>query len=397
MKVNRLLSLIVLLVLAISVASALGVTPARTTVGFTPGMEQEISFTVVNSEYKDIHLVVYVKGELNQTIEFSETEFDMPSTLESKELKYHFTLPDNLSPGPHTAEILIMQRAENAAVSEAFVGATVAVSHQLVVNVPYPGKYARADMNVLNANEHNEVTFIIPIISLGEQDIEQAHAIISIYDLTGDKLDQFQTDSISVPTGQRKEIVGKWTANVPLGRYLAKAHVVYSGGEIDLEKEFAVGNETLELQRVTVPSFSLGGIAKFEMLIENKWSEPIAGAYAQTQVFDKNGDIMADFKSPTYDVPALNKSTFVSYWDTAGINEGTYDTSVYMRYGSKYSKQDIQLQVSSNEIVALGLGFVISEGKGGKSSLVTILIIVIVVLVLLNLLWFFILRKKMKK
>jgi len=31
------------------------------------------------------------------------------------------------------------------------------------------------------------------------------------------------------------------------------------------------------------------------MLVENKWSEPIKGAYAQTNIFDKSGKLMVDF------------------------------------------------------------------------------------------------------
>ncbi len=398
--IRGILSIIIIVILFITVsssASALGVTPARTTVGFEPGLERTVKFTVVNSEYKDMRLKIFVRGDLNESISVDEDEFELPANVESKEMEYTFTLPDSLGPGPHTADIIIYEIPEGAPASEAYVGASVAVITQLIVNVPYPGKYAQAQLNVINAQQNGQATFIIPMISLGDEDINNAHAIISIYDQSGDKIDQFQTESISLPAGGRGELVSKWYANVPLGRYLAKAHVIYSGGVIDLEKEFAVGNETLELKQVRVQNFQLGGIAKFEMLIENKWSEPIIGAYAQTQVFDQQKDIIADFKSPTYDIPPLSNSTFVSYWDTAGVEEGTYDTSVYMRYGSKFSQQNIQLRITEDEIVALGLGFVISENTRGGSNLVSVLVVVIVVLVLMNILWFMVLRKKLKK
>ena len=376
-----------------SFTSALGVTPARTMVSFSPGLEQTVKFTVVNSEYKNIGIKIYVQGELNQSIALSETEFNMASTEESKEMFYTFTLPQSLSPGPHTADIVILQKPGGVEASEAFVGATVAVVTQLVVNVPYPGKYAVADLNVLNAQQNAETTFVIPVVALGAEDINSAQASIEIFDKNNIKVGELNTQPISIQSGKRGEIVSRWIANVPLGRYVAKAVLVYDGHTLDLQKEFAVGNETLELQQVTVPNFNLGGIAKFEMLIENKWSEPIVGAYSQTQVFKDDGNVIADFKSPTYDIPALTKSIFVSYWDTAGLDAGIYNTSVFMRYGIKYSQQNIQLRVSENEIIALGLGFVISQ-SGGKGNLVTVLIIIVILLVLMNIAWFFVFRKR---
>ncbi len=393
---NKTFFALLLLIICMTSVSALGVTPARTTIGFNPGQEQTVKFTVVNSEYQDLNLLVYVRGDLNQSIRLSETEFTMSRDVESKELSYTFTLPEELSPGQHGAEIVVLQKPEGASVSEAFVGATVAVVTQLVVNVPYPGKYIVGSLNVINAQQNAETKLIVSLASMGREDVSATSAEFTIYDSSNNEVGKFNVNGIGVKSGQRGEIVGSWIARVPLGNYIAKAKITYDGSEINLQKEFVVGDETLELQQVNVPRFTLGGIAKFEMLIENKWSEPISGAYAQTQVFKENGDILADFKSPTYDIPPLNKSTFVSYWDTVGVEEGIYNTSVYMRYGSKYSLQNIQLKVTNNEIIALGLGFVISENTGG-SSLVKILLIVIGILILMNIAWFLVLRKRLKK
>lgn len=393
----RLFTLVVLGIFAFllfsSLISALGVTPARTTIGFNPGLEQTVKITVVNSEYKDINLKVFVQGELNQSIVLSEREFSMSSSEESKDIYYTFTLPESLSPGTHNADIIILQDPQAASASEAFVGATVAVVTQLIVNVPYPGKYVVADLNVLNAEQNAQATFLMPVVSLGSEDIDSAYAKVDIFDSNNNKVDSFTTNSINVKTGARGEIVSYWVANVPLGKYTAKAVLNYDGNILNLEKTFAIGNETLELQQVTVPNFELGGIAKFEMLIENKWSEPIIGAYSETKVFKNDGNLLAEFKSPTYDLQALTKSIFVSYWDTAGVNEGTYNTSVFMKYGSRYSQQNIQLKVDRDEIIALGLGFVISE-QGGRGKISNVIIIGVIILVLVNVAWFLVLRKK---
>jgi hypothetical protein len=173
---------------------------------------------------------------------------------------------------------------------------------------------------------------------------------------------------------------------------------MYDGELISLEGEFNIGLETLELKQIEVNDFSLGDIAKMEMLVENKWSEPIVGAYTQTEIYNEDGGLAADFKSANYDVPALSKELMVSYWDTAGVKKGTYNTQVFLKYSDVSIPTNLKLKVEENRIEIIGLGYVISaDSKGGSNTLMIVLVIGIITLVLINLLWFFILRKRLKK
>ncbi len=390
---------VLMIVLLLAGVSALGVTPARTTLNFKPGEEQTISFSIINSESRDMNLVVYVQGELNKSVGIiGENSFEMKSGEENKQMSYTFKMPQTLNPGLHTADVVIMQLPGKSGTSEAFVGAAVAVVTQIYVYVPYPGKYAESDMSVVNAEQGGEATFIIPVVSRGNLDLVSVKANIDVYNKMGEKVGSFNTAEISVPSGEKKDIVAKWKADVPVGMYRAVATLMYDGESLQLEKQFSVGSQDLDLQQVEVKDFSLGEIAKFEMLIENKWSEPISQVYAQTQIFDNEGKVMADFKSATYDIEPLTKTVMVSYWDTAGVRVGTYDSSVFLRYGQKSSQKDFKLKVSEQEIEIIGLGYVISSEKPAKNtSWYLILGAVIGVLILINLSWFLVLRKFLKK
>ena len=205
------------------------------------------------------------------------------------------------------------------------------------------------------------------------------------------------TEKSSIKPGERKEVVGNWKADVAPGMYTAKAKVTYDNKIVQIEKNFSIGEKVLELKSVEVKSFILGGIAKFEMAVDNKWNEEIKNVYSQTNVFDSKRNLIVDFKSPTYDIVALSNQTFFSYWDTENIKPGLYDASIYLRYDEKFSKKNVQFEVNEDSIRTLGLGYVISEGKSGGNTKTSILIIVIILLVLLNLLWFVLFRKKMKK
>ena len=161
--------------------------------------------------------------------------------------------------------------------------------------------------------------------------------------------------------------------------------------------EFNVGSVELELQQIEVRDFKLGEIAKFEMLIENKWSDVMSGVYTETEVFNNDGEVMADFKSPTYELEPLSKEILISYWDTGGVHKGSYDASVYLRYGEKSSQKDVRLDVYEDRIDIIGLGFVISERGSKGNNLVIMLVISIGVLVLINLAWFLWIRKKLQE
>jgi hypothetical protein len=212
-------------------------------------------------------------------------------------------------------------------------------------------------------------------------------------------LSRLKTNEVSIDVSGKKEITAEWKVDKPIGKYKAKAVLSFDGKQMLLEKEFDIGEINLDLQRIFVENFTLGGIAKFNIIIKNKWNEPITGAYAEMRVFDNNMAEIGSFKSAAYDVPAGMQTTMVDYWDTKDVKEGTYNSNIILNYLDKKTQQDMKLEVGQDRITVIGLGYVISSetGGGGGSNLVPILVIIIGFLILLNLLWFLVLRKRWHK
>jgi hypothetical protein len=376
---------------------ALGVTPARTTLDFEPGLVREVEFSIVNSGEQDINLRLSVRGDLAEYIQLSATEISLSATESSKKLKYTISLPSELVPGLNTADIVIAEVSGGDVSAGSYVKAMVAVVTQVHVYVPYPGKYIEAKMYIYGSDAEEGIRFVIPIVSAGEQDINSVRADVSIYDKGGVKIDSFSTGSEGVVGGAKKELVYDWISEAPIGEYVAKAEIVYDGSVLNLEEIFLVGLKELELLEIQIDSFSLGEIVRLDMLVENKWSEDITGAYIDASIKDSSGNIVSTFESAVHDVAGLSNGTFTSFWDTEGVSTGDYDAEVSLHYAGKTSSKDLTFEVSDNELVIIGLGFVISsETPAGTNTLVVVLVVVIVLLVLINLLWFFIFRKKMK-
>jgi len=373
---------------------ALGVTPARTTIDFERNLVQTIEYEVLTGD-TETNLVIAAQGDLAEFISIPLSMVNVPAAQGSVGLSYSINLPNSMEPGLSEGEVVILELPSGGQTSKANVRATLAVVTQLHVYVPYPGKYANARMNVIS--RPGGATFVFPVVSAGEFDLTSVRANVDIFNKLGEKVDSFTTGSIAVASGAKKEIVYEWDSDAPVGNYRAVASLIYDDGTLSLEEEFSVGSAEIELQDITVEDFNLGEIAKLEMLVENKWSDPIIDAYVETKIYNDQGEVVSEFKSASYDVDALSKEVFVSYWDTAGVRVGTYETEVSIVYGDSNSLKSLKFQVEENDLTIIGLGYVISaEGVGGGNTLMMILIIMVGVLILINILWFFFFRRKMK-
>ena len=225
---NKIILFLVIGIFLTSSVFALGITPARTTLDFQAGLKKTITFMIINSEGKDMKLQgMVLPGELDKYISLPIKDFFISAAEPQKDFSYEINLPSTLSPGLHTGEVLVMVAPENNSQANTQISATLAVVTQLYIYVPYPGKYANADMVVYNANAGEDVTFVFPVVSAGEFDLTSVKAIVDIYNSMNEKIDSFVTDTISVPSGQKKEIVYKWKENVSVGNYRAVASLVY--------------------------------------------------------------------------------------------------------------------------------------------------------------------------
>ena len=390
------LSLIALFLLALPQTYALGITPGGAVADYRPGERQTFTFTIINSEHQTRSVALFTQGDLNQSILLEQNSLSFAASEEEKKIQATLTMPPGLTPGPHKAQVVVAEIPQQINGGKAIVGAVLAVVAEITVYVPYPGKYVEGKLKV--SGDEQQKKFVVAVKHQGKEKIDSLNAEIHIFDKEGKEVKKLTIDSISLQPAELREISATWAVDVPRGRYVAKAILLYDGESALLEQSFEVGEFALELLDLFVKDFSLGSIAKFNLLVKNSWSEPIMNVYAQMRVLDKAFNEFADVKSATYIIPSGEKTTIVYYWDTKGVQEGLYNANVLLYYGDTKIQHDLKLQVGKNSIQVIGLGRVISteEGKDG-GSIVTILFVVIGFLILLNVLWFVVLRKRQKK
>ena len=391
------LLIIFIIILFISKADALGITPGRTTINYEQGLEQEVAFSILNSEHKNMQLLLTVEGELSDSVTLFNSVVEFLPSEESKSFKYKIKLPDRIAkePGLHTAEIKALE-IPKAGAEGTYVGATIAVISQIYVYVSCPGKCIDADLNVLDAEQNSTATFIVPVINRGKLGIGQARAIIDIYTALNEKVATIETDSWPIESEARTELSGKWLVNVNSGNYLAKVSVFYDGETKSFEKQFAIGTQALSIESILVNNFQLGEIAKLQILVENRWNQELKEVYANLIVYNHEEQVMADIKSATESIPTLTRKELIAYWDTVGVKEGEYNGKLMVKYDKKSADKNLLLKISENSLDIVGLGYAIRPGAGGI-KLTTILIVLVIILLIANLSWFIFFRKFLNK
>ncbi|MEK6819136.1 MAG: hypothetical protein AABY10_04355 [Nanoarchaeota archaeon] len=396
MKCRFFIIVFVFIMFVSNFVSAIGITPGRTTLDFQPSLEKDVDFSVLNNEHKSMQVVFVVQGELNSSILLSENNIAFMPSEESKSFKYKVNLPKSLEPGLHKAEIVALEIPKSSS-GGTFVGAAVAVVSELNVYVPYPGKYVDFDLSILDTEQNSTATFIVPVVSRGKIGIGEIRALIDIYTPLNEKVGTVETDFTALEPGERTELTAKWPANVNTGSYLAKATVFYDGESRDLEKQFSVGNNLISMESILVNQFSLGEIAKLQILVENKWNQELKNVYANLLVFNRDGETMADVKSASEDIPSLSRKELIAYWDTVGVKEGEYDGKLLIQYGQKSADKNLLLKVNSDSLDITGVGYAIRGRGGGGFNVTDILIVLVIILLIVNLAWFVFFKRSRAK
>ena len=383
-----------ILIIFINNVSALGISPARKVVDFEPGLEDEIELKITNTENKKMTLVIYAEGEFSDLIGLKEYELRFEPGEEFKTIKYKYKLPDKIEvPGDHNVKIVAREVPNYDSIADTSIGASVAVVHQFKIKVPYPGKYVVPDIKVIETGRTDQIDFRIVGENLGTQKIVNAKGIVDIFGFNNEKITTLETELISIEPNERGEFQLTWKGPINVGKYFAKLTMVYDGDVSYSEIVFEVGEKNVEVIDIVVKNFKLGEIARFDILVENRWAEAVDDAFVELIVMDLSEEI-GRFKSASEDIPALSKMELTAFWDSAGVEEGEYNFRIILNYDDEKVEKDVRTIVSLNSIKFdfFGTGAVVAN-SGGVDKM-DIMIGALVLLVMINIGWFFYFKKK---
>lgn len=393
MKNKLIIGIVILLLLPI--VNALGIAPGRTTLNFESNLEKIVTVRVINNENKNFNSIIYVSGELKDYITISTDSLSFNENENEKTFTYTVSLPEKLSePGLHKSEVIVREVSIDESGEGLNIGALVAVATQLYVHVPFPGKFLKIQLQVKEAKPGEIVKFFIPVTSLGEEDTT-AKARIHIYD-NNKQIVRIESIEKIIKTKERTEFVIDWKADVRPGTYRAVAVVEYDGKTASAESQFLVGDFFLKVLDISVKDFTLGEIAKFSILVENIGNTLIIEAFSEIILNSLEGKRVADLKSNSIDIEAVEKKEMEVFWDTENIETGEYTGKIILSYDNKFSERQIRTIVEDNairtEIIGI-TGLVIGTETPSPLKIKPIYIF-IAVLVLMNVAWFIYFKRR---
>lgn len=392
---------IIIALLLINYASALGVTPARKIVDYEPGRTETITLTILNNENKEMKTMLYPDGKFSELTDLKPTLITLKANEPSKQFTFSLNMPAEgvLKPGMNEIKINVLEFPGNFnPENQAQVSASIELIFQLRINVPYPGKYAEADMFITAGNINEPVDFTIPIYNFGSEDINEISGAIEILGPTNERIAMIATNNISLKAKAEGKIVARLYTKLNAGNYHAIARIDYDGKRIKLEKNFNVGELTIDITGIEVNDFTLGTIAKLDILLYSQWNQKISDVYGDLEIKDKNGNILTRFKTASTDIEAKSKGMIEGYWNTENVDPGTYDINIMLNYAGKVTEKIMELQVGFNSIRAgmIPTGRIIGE----EDSFVkqnSVLILLVLVLIIINIGWFIYFSRRRKR
>lgn len=395
----KIIVILILLVIAMQAVAALGVAPARTL--FKVEEERNTGeLRILNNQNQDLRIAVYATGEYASAIVFDQDVNPIIRSDESsRTIGYSVNFPDDLTPGRHEIDIVILELSSDPSGidNQGGIVATTSVIAKVLIDVPYPGKYIQSKLHVDSVNTGEITTFSVSLFGKGDKDINNVEGTIIIKGPTNEEITRIETNSISLESGKDGKITATWQADLNAGLYYAEAVITFDGQQIVMRETFMIGDKGLKIADLIIDKFRLGQIAKVDVIAESVWNEDIKDVHAELDVFDESGTLLQNVKTSALSVPSLGRAILSGYWDTAGMAIGNYDINVKLIYENVVTERLFQAIINADNIKLSNQGLVaqVTAAKDEKEgSTISLLIIAVIVLIIINVSWFVYARKR---
>ena len=135
-------------------------------------------------------------------------------------------------------------------------------------------------------------------------------------------------------------------------------------------------------------------IVQFEVEVESKWNQKIQGVFAEMIITDLNEDRIDSFKSASVDIGPLARAMLTPYWDTEGVEKGTYNADLIIHYAGKTTEKTLKAYVEIDSIRTEIIGVTAKAVFGRDEEGFDIITPLVAVLIMINVGWFFYFKKR---
>ena len=360
-----------------SFVSGFGLMPSSTSILHDESIHKYTLY-VVNSENKDLDLSIDVRGDLSSFVSVQDS-VSIPSSKGREEVLITFNIPQNhgFDPGTYEINIVVSDKSQGSG----HVSARISLTSTLRVTIPSDEAFLDVNLFAPDFDSNKGGNFVVQVRNTGSSNALNVVPVVDIYSSANRRLGTLRGSPEVVGPGRTVNFPLPLDLELDYGVYSARASVVYSGASNNDIKSFNVGSPEILVDDISAMSFTIGGVAGFDIFLENLWSEDISGVYADVQ-FKKDGTLIEETRTASIDIQGMGRSRVQAFWDTKGMSTGIYELVIYLNYLDKREKTVFEIVLGSNSIDIRGLGRVIDVSD--ESDNTGLLIVVVFFLVVLN-------------
>lgn len=328
-------------------SEAIGLSPSSLEIDFEPNLHREISINLINSAEKPLNATLQLAGDLAPYFKVEEGFFVLPPrSVKNYIIVMH--LPATIKrPGNHVVAMHAVQAPlQIAGVETRGIGATISVEGAIVIKVPYPGKYAEAELLLEDINEGETSVATLRVINYGLEPIRRAVGILEIYDPSYTLLDTLTTPSLSLPPRQSDQ----FTLSLDSQRYgpgifPLTAYVEYDAHQTDpVSKELRIGTLFVNITNTT-HEVSTKKITLFEIHVQNLWNKQVENLYGEIKIL-KDGVLVGEvLRTPSIALPPWKSHILSAFLDATALEPRLYQADITLSYHGKTTKVTVPLHV----------------------------------------------------
>lgn len=378
LNIRKIILILILISSSYNVFAFSGISPAKTTLNFYPNEVSQISYQVFG--YNEIGY------------EISCPELISIGSI-TKEEAFHRAIasvkfPDSMpEPGKKACGIKFIEKSMPRQLGN--IATQTGVGSTIIINVPYPGKYATIGLEAPNTKKDEPILFKVVIDNLGEEALNDVKADIRIEDIEEGKLvGLMSTSAASVEPFKSEEAYQLWeTTGIEPARYRAIATLDYGGDKpATSEARFMIGKRFVEFKGATRNGTS-NKINQFDITVENWWGERLGNVYADVAMYNASGISAGTFRTVSTELNSWEAKQISGFWNAEQWGAGRYAADIKIKYEGQETPVKWDFELISPEKKEAGLEIALGKLKSLVVSPIFILMAIILAIVIIDVFW----------
>lgn len=326
MRPINLLAWTMALLLCISLVTALGIRPAKTSIVFEEGRDYTQQFWVVNNEAREFSVKISVGGEMAQYVTLHTPELTFRGDDGAKAVDFEVHLPEFVPPGESKSTLIVEE--DLASASPQTISSKIVLKHDILIQGPYPDKYVVAKLNFHESGK--DIRLVSEVENLGKKDIGNIQTVFYVND-KNQQAQVLETPQTSLSSKENKLLEAHLDRSLlELGEFQVSALTTYDDQKVEVVKKLIVGEPEVEVTYFN-KYFIAYAVNQYSLELLNKWNQRLENVFVEVEV-KKEGQKIDQFRTKSVDLEAEMTKRINDYLDATDKGPGKYTFDLLVNF-----------------------------------------------------------------